>query len=323
MVALPDPPGDPTLEAADRALEAKENGRPPRSYLGMSGIGHPCARKVWFDWRWVSTARHNAETLKRFADGHHGEDVQAARLRMVRGVTLLTIDPATGRQFGHTDHNSHFRGHMDGAILGLLQAPKTWHVWEHKQVGEKKQASLIKLKAERGEKNALSAWDTTYYSQACLYMHYSGMTRHYLTCSTPGGRSTVSVRTDADETTALKLIAKAERIIASKNPPERISQDPSWYECRWCDHNEVCFGKSMPQRNCRTCLRSTPVAAGAWHCAKYDDLIPFDAQMRGCDWQLFIPELLADREQIDVVGDLDGVIYRLKDGSTWADGTPF
>ena len=36
---------DPTLEAADRAMEKREANRAPRGYVGMSGIGD-CPRKT-------------------------------------------------------------------------------------------------------------------------------------------------------------------------------------------------------------------------------------------------------------------------------------
>lgn len=43
----------------------------------------------------------------------------------------------------------HFRSHMDGVVLGLLQAPKTWHVLEIKATAEKKLAALRKAVAGR------------------------------------------------------------------------------------------------------------------------------------------------------------------------------
>ena len=122
-MASPTLPHDPTLAAADAALARVENSKPRRGYLGMSGIGRSCKRRLWYDYRWITRVQFDALTLKRFLDGHSGEDLQAQRLRMVEGITLLTVDPESGRQFGYADLDSHFRGHMDGAILGLLQAP--------------------------------------------------------------------------------------------------------------------------------------------------------------------------------------------------------
>ena len=233
---------DPTLEAIDRAIEARARREARRTYLGISSIGHPCGRKLWYGLHTENREVFDAETLYRFEDGHRGEDLMAERLRMVAGITLMTIDPDTGRQFRFEDHAGQFAGHPDGVILGLLQAPKTYHLWEHKQVGEKKQAELVKLKAKHGEKSALRHWNIVYYGQAICYLHYAQLDRHYLTCSTPGGRKTVSVRTDADPVHALGLIDKAKRIIEARAPLARLSNDPSWHECRFCGHHSICHG---------------------------------------------------------------------------------
>lgn len=322
MAPLPEP-SDPTLEAADRALEARENVQKPRPYLGMSAIGAECERNLWYGFHWATAARHSAETLKRFADGHHGEDVQAERLRLVDGITLLTVDEQTGEQFGFDDCGGHFSGHMDGAILGLIQAPKTWHVWEHKQVGEKKQSELVKLKAQFGEKAALEKWNPVYYAQAVLYMHYSGMDRHYLTCSTPGGRSTISVRTEPDEAAAIRLKVKAERIIASPQPPERISADPAWFQCRWCDHAAQCHTGKLPEFNCRTCACSTPVDGGAWRCERDGRTLSYPDQVAACPAHLFIPGFIHG-EQTDADPDGLWIEYQMKNGETWIDtAVPF
>src|SRR6516165_4637020 len=97
MVTIPETnPFDPTLAAVDRAIEERAAQQPSRPYLGMSAIGHPCARALWYSFRWVASKQWSAEVLKRFDDGDRGEEVMAARLRLVSGITLLTIDPQTG-----------------------------------------------------------------------------------------------------------------------------------------------------------------------------------------------------------------------------------
>lgn len=308
---------DPTLAAVDAAIESKQQTQ-HRLYLGMSGIGDPCSRKLFYSFRWAKPPQFDAATLKRFDDGHKGEDVQAERLRFVDGITLHTLDPQTGRQFGFSDIDDHFKGHMDGVVLGLLQAPKTSHVWEHKQVGEKSQAKVAKLKRELGEKTALSKWNPTYYAQAVLYMDYSGMERHYVTVATPGGRETISVRTDADKDEASRLKAKASSIIKTDSAPTRISETPDYFVCRWCDFKEVCHGGELPDRTCRTCVHSTPVEGGKWRCEKHDHILSTAAQIDGSPSHLFLPSLVP-YEQEDA-GD-DRISYPKLDGSVWKDGS--
>lgn len=272
----------------------------PRTYLGMSSIGDPCERKLWYSFRHAMVKQHSAETIKRFEDGHAGETLQAARLRLVPAIELHT-QQADGSQFGFRMIGNHFSGHMDGAIYGLLQAPNTWHVWEHKQVGEKKFNELKKFKAAVGEKAALEKWDETYHGQAVMYMHASGMSRHYLTCSTPGGRNTISVRTNKAPKKADALLAKAKRIITTDRPPARINEDPAWYVCKLCDYSPVCHGTQVPAPTCRSCIHATAELDGdaRWSCAHHRrDLTKHD-QLNGCDAHRFIPDLLANWATFD------------------------
>jgi CRISPR/Cas system-associated exonuclease Cas4 (RecB family) len=81
-----------------------------------------------------------------------------------------------------------------------------------------------------------------YYAQAVCYLHYAQLDRHYLTCSTPGGRKTISVRTNADPEHALAMIDKAKRIIEARAPLAKLSSDPSWWQCRFCGHRAMCHG---------------------------------------------------------------------------------
>jgi hypothetical protein len=290
-------PPDPTLEAVDRAIEASENGQPFRPYLGVSEIGRECARALWYGFRWSSRKAFDAATIRRFQDGHRAEAIMIERLRSVPGITLWTEDPSgNGRQIGCVDLGGHLRGHLDGVILGLLQAPKTPHVWEHKATNEKKQAELAKLKAEKGEKQALQAWDATYYAQAMLYCQYQGLDRHYLTCDSPGSRSTVSVRTNANPEHARALIEKARRIITAQEPPARLSERPDWWACQWCQHKPICHEQAIPEVTCRTCAHATPEldGDGRWSCARFQCDINTDTQRAGdqCPAHVFIPALL-------------------------------
>jgi len=233
MVAIPER-SDPTLRAIDEILETQTNNQPPRNYIGASGIGD-CARKIWYRFHTEERETFDAPTIRRFNDGHRVEDVMAAHLRMVPGVTLWTHD-TEGKQFGFTD--GPFAGNYDGVILGLLQAPTTPHLWECKATDEKKFNEFIKLRAE-DEKTALQKWNPIYYAQAVIYMHKAELTRHYLTVCTPGMRNYTSCRTEANPVYATALIEKAKRIAVSKTPPERIG-GPDWYACKWCGFYEIC-----------------------------------------------------------------------------------
>lgn len=306
---------DPTLDAADRALEDKAAQEKPRAYLGMSQIGDSCSRKLWYDFRKVGRERFDALTLKRFQDGHRTEDLIIERLRLLDGLTVIS-HLSDGNQIGYKDHEGHFSGHLDGEITGILQAPKTKHVLEIKCCSEKKFKELQKAVNDLGEKQALKKWNPVYYTQGMLYCHYHNCTRHYLVVATAGGRDWMGVRTDYDMEHAIREIAKAKRIIQSQDPLDKLSNDPSYFECRYCTFKGVCHNDDMPERNCRTCLHSSPIEHGAWRCERWGKSLSFDEQLSGCPAHLFLPKLVPG-EVISTTED--SVTYRLKSGNEWID----
>jgi len=319
MALLPKPQEqDPTLVAMDKAIvDHYDPGR--RLYLGMSSIGRPCSRELWYNFRWIKVVIFDAASLKRFKDGFVQEDITAARLNAIPEAHLECFNPETGEQLEFSDFNGHFKGHTDGIIGGILQAPKTPHLWENKAVNDAKFNKLNKLKIDLGEKSALREWDYTYYVQVVMYMEYGGYTRAYTTVSTPGGREYTSVRTNADIVTVQKMKARAKDIIFRDNPPSQIGDETN-FQCKFCDYLDICHQKRQPDANCRTCLHSTPEETGGWSCAKhlYKDM-DFELQEAGCPDHLYLPSLI-DAEQIDASVEENWVLYRLPDGSEWRNG---
>lgn len=325
MAKLPAKPAvDPTLEAMDRETEIINMAKPRKPpFLGASTIGEACERKIWLNWRMAKQEQFTAEQLYRFADGYSVEAVMASRLDCVKGIKIRTVNPASGYQFGIELVGGHCRGRIDGLIDGLLQAPTTTHIWEAKAVSDTSLAALNKAKTEHGEANALKAWSIQYYSQAILYMHAMKLSSHYLTCSTPGARHTISVTTQASPEYAQSLIEKATRIKENPHVPVGISTDATWFGCKFCTFHSLCFEKKVADVNCRTCLHSTPVAGGAWHCAKYDQNVPDNFQTIGCDNHLFIPSLVPFAKAVDSNEEENSVTYEKENGMTFKNGKDF
>ena len=307
---------DPTLDAADRALEKRENSRAGRTYLGMSMIGG-CERKSYYHFYHAGSEAFNAGTLKNFADGHRTEDLVVERLRMVDGLTVIANDPLTNRQIEVVDFEGHFAGHLDGEILGLKQAPATWHVLEVKCVGEKNFAKFKKIKQKLGEKATLREWNETYYAQHQLYMLYTGRTRGYTVVASSGGRDWDAVRTDFDQEQAEFYARRGQRIV--QNPdmlPARLSEDPKFWQCGWCSYHAVCHAGQPVERNCRTCIYSAPIENAAWVCKRHEKNLSISEQRAGCADQRYRPALIAG--QVVSVDD-DAVTYALADGDQWVD----
>jgi hypothetical protein len=323
MVELAHSTSDPTLAALDAVIEAASS-EAPRPYLGASQIGEPCSRKLWYGFRWVLRRAISASGLRRINDGHRGEQVLIEMLRQVPGVSLWTEDPAQpGEQIGFVLLGGHFRGHLDGVIEGLYQASKTPHVWEAKVCNETKVRKLEKLKEEKGEKEALEAWDETYFAQAQIYMYALKLTRHYLTVATPGVRDIISCRTDYQPTKAKTYLQKARDVISANRPPLRISEDSGWYQCKRCDFHALCHGLKLPVVNCRTCAHATAHLdeAQPWTCDLHRRVIDIEEQRQGCLCHAFHPDLIRSCDAIGADKVTGAITYRCKDsGDTWVSG---
>lgn len=239
MVKIPDQK-DPTLEAMYREIEKKP--RDIRNYLGASLIGNPCARQIYYEYNKFYKEPFDAKTLMNFEDGHRTEALTAERLRMVDGIELITGNNS-GKQLGFSALEGKLRGHYDGIISGIYQAPKTKHIWECKASADKKFKEFKRIKEKVGEKETLKNWNENYYAQAQLYMHFEQLNRHYLTISYAGGRDYDSCRTEYDAATAIKYIDRAERIIHANTEPPRISEQRDFYICRWCGFRKLCHGE--------------------------------------------------------------------------------
>ena len=306
MVALPQP-STPTVSAIYAAYEAsQESGF--RDHLGASGIGADCERAIWYSWRWATRARHTGRLLRLFQTGHLAESRFVADLRKI-GVTVMDVDPESGRQWNLRDASGHFGGSMDGVGIGFAEAPKAWHVCEFKTHSAKSFASLAKDGVEKSK--------PMHAAQMQVYMHLAGIERAFYLAVNKDTDDLYQERLNYNPDAAIRLLAKAERIMGSPQPPARISADPAWYQCRFCDHAEACHGTAMPERHCRSCLHASPVAEGAWSCQRHNQPLDRRAQETGCAAHLYIPGLVHG-EQADA-GE-DWVSYRLPDGSVWRDG---
>ena len=302
MAPLPDTPS-PTRDAIFASYEAdRDDGFRP--HLGASQIGKSCERALWYDFRWVTRSGFPGRILRLFESGQLEESRIVRNLRRI-DATVLEVDPETGRQWRVEAHGGHFGGSLDGVALGLIEAPKTWHVVEFKTHGLKSFRELV----AKGVAEA----KPQHQAQMQIYMHLTGLTRamYLAVCKDTDDLHVERVRADADA--AERLLAKASRVIHAARPPSRISEDPAWFECRFCDHHDLCHGDAAAVVTCRSCLHATPVDGG-WTCARWNQTLGEQGQRAACARHLFIPDLVPG-EVVDA-GD-DHVVYRMRDGGTW------
>jgi hypothetical protein len=282
-----------------------------RPHLGASLIGHSCERYLWLTFRWVEDKKFDGRMLRLFQTGDREEARLVANLRRI-GVQVHDKTP-DGKQWEVWDLAGHFGGHMDGAALGLPEAPKTWHVLEFKTHNEKSFKELSK---------GVRVAKPQHYAQMQVYMGLTGMDRAFYMAVNKNNDELYTERVEFDPVEFARLKARAERVINASEPPLKISEDPSWYVCKMCDFHEHCHGTAAPQVNCRTCAHSTPVlnGDGQWDCSRVPGTcepdIPLDVQRTGCKSHRYIPILLQNfATQTDYVNgdviytDCDGIVF--------------
>lgn len=298
MVAIPQPQHT-TLRAVERAVsDAADDGL--RAHLGASIIGRKCARELWYTFRWVTLVEHEPRILRLFARGQREEATFVALLRAA-GVTIHETDQ-NGEQFRFSTIGGHFGGSMDGCGVGFAEAPEKWHVVEFKTHGDKSFKDL--------QKKGVEASKPEHWSQMQIYMLLSGMERAFYLAVNKNDDELHAERIRFEAKKAEALLEKARRIIASDRPLEKLSQDPAWYECKFCDHQTVCHGQTVPLPTCRSCLHATAEldGDGRWSCVKHGVDLTVDQQKAGCDTHCYIPDLLANWATVEDASE-DSVHY--------------
>lgn len=291
MAKLPEPQHT-TLRAIEQAVEAEaEPGF--RAHLGASIIGRECERELWYSFRWATDVRHPPRILRLFARGQREEAVLVELLRKA-GVEVHEGDPGTGEQFRCSAVGGHFGGSMDGAAVGLVEAPEKWHCLEFKTHGEKSFKDLAKNGVEKSKPE--------HWAQCQVYMHLFGLERAFYLAVNKNTDELYAERVKHSAKAGDALLAKAQRIITSDRPLPRLSDDPAFFKCKFCDHAPTCHGDRVPVPTCRTCIHATPEidGDGRWSCALHGRDLTADEQLSGCPAHAFIPELLGNwAEQID------------------------
>lgn len=288
----------PLAEQIYRYYVRRDGGEPFRSHLGASEIGGVCERAAWLSFRWARREVMPGRMYRLFDTGKMEESRIAADLRAV-GLHVELFNPLTGWQFSYSAIDGHFGGSIDGKVSGGELART--HVLEMKTHNDKSFKGVV-LKGVKVAK-------PEHYWQMQAYMGLSGLNAALYVAV---NKNTDELYTEAvtfDDDEFGEVLKKAERVIFGKNPPARISEKPTFFGCQFCRYRPMCFEGELPEeKNCRTCLHSTPLEAGAWRCEARGKLLTLDEQRAGCEEHLFIPKLVP-AGQVDVVGEGEAVVY--------------
>lgn len=254
---------------------------PYRNHLGASVIGGECSRAIWYGFRWFTKPSFPGRILRLFNRGHLEEGRIIAALLTI-GVRVYQQDQ-NGKQFKVSDVGGHFGGSGDGVGVGFPDLPVGLPaLLEFKTHSNK---SFLKVKSE-GVKLA----KPEHFVQMQIYMR-----KMHLSVALYG-----AVNKDNDEL-YLELIGidvlvadmfldRGHKIIMMQTAPNKINKSATWYQCKYCNHNEVCHKNKAPEVNCRTCYYAHPRKDGKWYCCEPKADMAFgdtpelteDNQLKGC-----------------------------------------
>lgn len=320
--------GLPTKTTADMIVEwyaKSKQDKGHRPHLGASIIGHKCLRYPWMAYRWVHLKQHDGRLLRLFEYGHEAEVRMARNLRDI-GVQLHTEEPGTGRQFTVSAFGGHFGGSMDGFGEGFHEGPSKLAVWENKTMSASKFETLLKggVKKEQPQ----------HYAQMMIYMGLMKVTRAMYTVENKNTDEIYSAWVHFDKEMFDTLMNRAFTIIKSFEPPEKVSNDGSFWICKQCDFHRHCHKGKVPEVNCRTCAMATPIdytqdiestntdSGGKWRCMRWNAEIPLDAQRVGCDAHRVIPIFLNKTNKFTGVDSTTGNFKYVggENGIEWEQG---
>ena len=151
MVAIPN-----MMLKIEREIEDKTIVQQPRPYLGISGIGHHCVRAMWYDFRWVSEKKLTPRQQRLFSRGHREEPII---IKDLRTAGCIVRNQQKGMITGH----GHIKGHIDGTVDNVPDAPKTTHLLEIKTANKNRFSKM--------EKEGVGRSDPSYLAQMQCYMH--------------------------------------------------------------------------------------------------------------------------------------------------------
>jgi hypothetical protein len=205
----------------------------PRPYLGASGVGHECLRRIQYDW-WCKPELP-ARTREIFDRGHYFEE----RMRRRLVAAGFKFAPPDALAFSAVD--GALRGHADGLIIHGPDLPGAYliypFIWEHKALNARGWREV--------ERDGLEKKHSHYLAQVSLYQVYLDVTNPALFTVT---------NADTCEWLHFLIPFNAERaqlwsdralnIIEATRAGEllpRAYDDATDWRCRICPHKERCW----------------------------------------------------------------------------------
>lgn len=249
-----------------------------RKHLGASIMGEECSRYLYNTFHWMQKEKFDGRMRRLFQVGHTAEPRLISYLKGI-GFTIWETDPSTGKQFRISGGD----GHYGGSIDGICTAPAHYGINGDILFLNEFKTNNTGAGFESVRTKPLAMAKPKHWAQMCQYgyklnIHYGC----YIIENKNDSELQVKI-VKLDWLIGKQLEDRAISIIQAKEPPPKISHSIAYFDCKHCKFKGVCHKDHVPDKNCRSCVNSTPVENGQWFCRKWNANIPDDAIPVGCD----------------------------------------
>jgi len=209
------------------AIEKRAND-PHRAYVGASSIGNPCVRALWYSYHGAPSGDFSPTIRATFDVGKRLEGLMLDYIDLA-GIKVILPDEMNHYLFCVDAEIPKFQGHMDALIV----------VDGEECVLEVKTAKNARFQALK--KKGLREWSPGYYAQLQSYIGMRGLKRGALLAINKDSSELHHEWVDFDSYFYNELRAKAQTVIDSEEPPERINKSPLYIVCARCNYKDTCF----------------------------------------------------------------------------------
>lgn len=247
-----------------------------RDHLGASILGENCYRKLYYSFRWMKQEDFDGRMLRLFQVGHNAE---ARFIEYLRGVGFEVREfSEDGKQFRIMGANGHYGGSLDG----MVKAPERYQINEDLILLLEMKTNNTGAGFNKVSTEHLSKAKPKHFQQMCQYGYKYQLKYGLYLIENKNDSSLTPKIIELDWDLGKSLERKAEEIIFATEPPQRISENPSYFDCAYCHFKGICFDGEIPVKNCRSCRNSRPVENGEWSCAIAQQNIPSEVVKVGC-----------------------------------------
>lgn len=262
------------------AQETMDGGH--RNHLGASQIGEQCRRKLWYQFRWCGREKFTGRILRLFDRGHREEARNNEWLR-AKGFTVWDFDYSQPQKpdGSYPQYQiSGCGGHFGGSTDGVIKYPERYGelpfmLLEHKT--NSTGAGFNGLRNEGMPKHKPQHW-----AQTCTYGYKMGLDYVLYMNTNKNDDDMFVMPYKLDHDVGKHMESKAESIIIAREAPNRLSDNPTNFQCKMCPHTKVCHEGALPEVNCRSCKHAVPADNKEWFCEVHNANIPKNVIPEAC-----------------------------------------